>query len=211
MTRSVHKFFLAFGVVVLFISGHGWPLQAKVYVYERPDGSKLITDQKTQRSGYKLQRSYTTTPYRTAPASRRDRPWFATTIKSQYDALIVSTSLKYDLEPSLIKAMIHVESAFDRFAISHAGAMGLMQLMPATAANYQLDNDQFDASKNIETGVQHMRELMDRYANDKKLSLAAYNAGESAVARYEGVPPYWETEDYIAKVLQLYKLYKKEI
>lgn len=180
-------------------------------MYERPDGSKLITDKRRKNKDFKLERSYNTSPYRSSPSTRNSAPYFSAPIKSQYDALIVNTALKYDLEPSLIKAMIHVESAFDRFALSHAGAMGLMQIMPATAANYQLTQDHFNATRNIEAGVQHMRELMDRYSNDKKLSLAAYNAGAGAVSRYRGVPPYQETENYILKVMKLYSVYKKEI
>lgn len=185
------------------------PSNAAVYVYERPDGSKLITDKTYPKSGYKLKRSYKTKPYR--PSSKADTPYHSLPIKSQYDALIVSTSLKYDLEPSFIKAVIHVESSFDRYALSHAGAMGLMQLMPGTAANYQLNQDQFNPDRNIEAGVQHIKELMVRYNKDKRLSLAAYNAGEGAVRKYNGVPPYEETRHYIKKVLTLYNLYKKEI
>jgi len=185
------------------------PALATVYVYELPDGSKLITDRKYRKKGYRLKNSYKTKPYRSS--KNRNAPYHAATIKSQYDALIVSTALKYNLEPSFIKAVIHVESAFDRYAISTAGAMGLMQLMPATAASYQLKQDQFNPRRNVEAGVQHIKELMDRYDNDKKLSLAAYNAGEAAVSRYDGVPPYEETENYIIKVMKLYNLYKKEI
>lgn len=186
-------------------------LNAKIYVYERPDGSKLITDQRRKQKGFKLQRSYKTSPYRSAPKSRNSAPYFAAPVKSQYDALIVNTALRYNLEPSFIKAVVHVESAFDRFALSHAGAMGLMQIMPATAASYALVQNQFDAPRNIEAGVQHMRKLMDRYDNNKTLSLAAYNAGEGAVSRHEGVPPYPETENYIKKVIKLYNIYKNEI
>lgn len=187
------------------------PVYAKVYVYERPDGSKLITDQKANNKGFKLKRSYNTQPYRSSPRSRNNAPYFSSTIKSQYDALIVNKALKYDLEPSFIKAIIHVESAFDRFALSSAGAMGLMQIMPATAASYQLKQDHFNAKRNVEAGVQHLRQLMDRYSGDKTLSLAAYNAGEGAVSKYSGVPPYQETQNYIARVMKLYNLYKKEI
>jgi hypothetical protein len=182
---------------------------ATVYVYERADGSKLITDQKSKKVGLRLKKSYKTEPYRSSKG--RNAPYRAQPIKSQYDALIVNTSLKYDLEPSFIKAIIHVESAFDKYALSHAGAMGLMQLMPATAASYQLNQKQFDANRNIEAGVQHLKDLMDRYDNDKKLSLAAYNAGAGAVSRYNGVPPYDETLDYIKKVMKLYGLYKNAI
>lgn len=182
---------------------------AAVYVYELPNGSKLITDKKQYNKTYKLKNSYKTTPYRSS--KKRNKPYYARPIKSQYDALIVNASLKYDLEPAFIKAVVHIESAFDRYAVSHAGAMGLMQLMPATAAVYQLTQDQFNPDRNIEVGVQHLKDLMNRYDNDKKLSLAAYNAGEGAVSRYGGVPPYEETQNYVVKVMRLYALYKKEI
>ena len=120
-------------------------------------------------------------------------------------------ALKYALEPSFIKAVIHVESAFNEYALSKAGAMGLMQLMPATAARYQLKQNHFNPNLNIEAGVQHIKDLVLRYDNDKKLILAAYNAGAGAVNKHQGVPPYAETQNYIKKVMTLYALYKKEI
>jgi soluble lytic murein transglycosylase-like protein len=189
--------------ITIFSVSASW---ATVYVYERADGSKLITDRKSKKADLKLKKSYKTEPYRSSKG--RSAPYRAKPIKSQYDALIVNTSLKYDLESSFIKAIIHVESAFDKYALSQSGAMGLMQLMPATAADYQLNQNQFDAKRNIEVGVQHLKDLMDRYDNDKKLSLAANNAGAGAVSRYNGVPPYDETLDYINKVMKLYELYK---
>lgn len=181
---------------------------AAVYVYELPDGSKLITDKKMRKKGHTLKRSYNTRPYR---SGRSNQAYRARTIKSQYDPLIVNMALKYNLEPSFIKAVIHIESAFDPYAISSAGAMGLMQLMPATAAIYQLNQNHFDPKRNVEAGVRHLKELMARYDNDKDLSLAAYNAGEGAVAKYSGIPPYPETTAYVKKVKKLYDLYKKEI
>ena len=181
---------------------------AAVYVYTGPDGSTLITDKRIKKTGYKLKRSYKTKPYR---SSGGNAPYFAKPIRSQYDALIVNTALKYDLEPSFIKAVIHVESAFDHLAISKAGAMGLMQLMPATAASYQLTTNTFRPARNVDVGVRHLRDLMDRYNNNKKLSLAAYNAGAGAVSKYNGIPPFKETQNYVVKVMKLYKLYKKEI
>lgn len=198
--------FLLQSLIVAFCLSLSLSANAAIYVYTLPDGSKLITDKKKHKSGYKLKKSYKTSAFRSSP--RSNAPYYASPIESQFDALIVNLALKYDLEPSFIKAIIHVESAFDRFAISHAGAMGLMQLMPATAANYQLKQDHFNARKNIEVGVQHLKELMQRYNDDKTLSLAAYNAGEGAVSRYQGVPPYQETENYIKKVMRLYSLYK---
>ena len=180
---------------------------AAVYVYELPDGSKLITDQRKSNSEYKLKNTYKTTPY--GSSSRRNKPYYASTIKSQYDALIVNTALKYDLEPSFIKAVIHIESAFDRHAVSHAGAMGLMQLMPATARSYDLNNNFFEPRKNMNAGIAHLKYLMERYDDNTTLSLAAYNAGEGAVARYDGIPPYKETQNYVTKVLKLYGKYQE--
>jgi len=201
------KAFLIVGLLLGVVTLNA-PAIAAVYVYELPDGSKLITDKIMRKKGHSLKRSYNTRPYRSGGGSR---PYYARPIKSQYDALIVNMSLKYDLEPAFIKAMIHVESAFDRYALSSAGAMGLMQLMPATAAIYQLNQDQFDPRRNMEAGVRHIKELLGRYDSDKELSLAAYNAGEGAVAKYEGIPPYPETTAYVKKVIRLYHAYKKEI
>ena len=181
---------------------------AAIYVYITPDGSNLISDKKIKKAGYKLKRSYKTKPYR---SGRRNAPYLAKPITSQYDALIVNLALQYGMEPSFIKSVIHVESAFDNEAVSHAGAMGLMQLMPATAASYELVENHFDARKNIEAGVRHMKDLMERYSNDKKLALAAYNAGAGAVSKYEGIPPYEETQNYVIKVMALYSKYKKII
>ena len=181
---------------------------AVIYVYLAPNGSKVITDSRINKPGYVLKKSYSTNSYL---SSTNKSVYKSRTIKSKYDALIVNTALKYDLEPSFIKAVIHVESAFDRYALSPAGAMGLMQLMPATASNYQLKQDHFNPNRNIEVGVQHIKDLMQRYGSDKRLSLAAYNAGQGAVSKYDGVPPFKETRNYIKKVMRLYELYKQEI
>ena len=210
MTVKIHKILLSscllIAVLFLLIGTHN--VHAAVYVYELPDGTKLITDKKQYNKGYTLKNTYKTTTYRNSSANK---PYYATTIKSQYDAYIVNIALKYDLEPSFIKAIMHIESAFDANALSHAGAMGLMQLMPATAANYELTDNHFEPISNIEVGVRHMKDLMDRYNNDKTLSLAAYNAGAGAVSRYNGIPPYKETQAYVVKVMGLYEKYKKEI
>jgi len=216
-TLRLHHYFMRKHYFSLFLStlltlGLCLPsssAHARVYVYVTPDGSKLITDRKVHKKGYVLSKSYNTRPYRSRGG--RNAPYHARTIKSQYDALIVNLALQYGLEPSFVKAIIHVESAFDSSAISSAGAMGLMQLMPATAASYQLKQDHFNPRRNIEAGVQHLKDLMERYSRDKKLSLAAYNAGEGAVSKYNGIPPYEETQNYVVKVMKLYNMYKKEI
>jgi len=117
-----------------------------------------------------------------------------------YADLIDAASVRYGVDPALVTAVIEVESAYRPDARSPKGAMGLMQLMPATARQYALA-DPYDPSANIEAGTRHLRSLLDRY--DVDTALAAYNAGEGPVQRFGGVPPYPETMRYVAKVRTL--------
>lgn len=200
-------FSLVFLISLTCCANISWA-NSTIYVYEKPNGNKVITDNQIHKKGYILKRRYNN---KAAQSGNIQSPYFAKPIASKYDALIVNMALKYALEPSFIKAVIHVESAFNEYALSKAGAMGLMQLMPATAARYQLKQNHFNPNLNIEAGVQHIKDLVLRYDNDKKLILAAYNAGAGAVNKHQGVPPYAETQNYIKKVMMLYALYKKEI
>jgi soluble lytic murein transglycosylase-like protein len=109
----------------------------------------------------------------------------------------------HGVDARLVQAIITVESRFNPKAVSHAGAQGLMQLMPATAARYEVD-DPFDPHANIEGGIRYLRDLLQRFPGDLRRVLAAYNAGEAAVERYGGIPPYPETQDYVARVMTLY-------
>lgn len=120
--------------------------------------------------------------------------------RDAYRPYVISISEKYDVSPVLTEAVIHVESFFDPQATSHAGAIGLMQLMRPTARRYGVYNRR-NPIKNIEAGVQYLRDLMQMFDNDLELVLAAYNAGEGAVMRYGNrIPPYAETKDYVRKV-----------
>jgi soluble lytic murein transglycosylase-like protein len=114
---------------------------------------------------------------------------------------------QYRVPPALVKAVIEAESGYDMTALSPKGAMGLMQLMPDTAASLGVE-DAFEPEANIRGGVGFLKELLDRYDNDYKKALAAYNAGAGAVDRYDGVPEYAETKGYVDKVLKLYKANK---
>ena len=116
-----------------------------------------------------------------------------------FDHHIMAASVQHGISQDLIRAIIQVESQFDRLAVSTAGARGLMQLMPATARAMGV-TDAFDARQNIFGGARYLRVLLGLYGGDISLTAAAYNAGETAVARYKGVPPYKETQDYVRKV-----------
>ena len=116
-----------------------------------------------------------------------------------FDAHIDAAAALHGVSRHLVRAIIQVESAFDSLAISTAGARGLMQLMPATARRFGV-TDSFDARQNIFAGTRYLRILLDTYGDDVSLSAAAYNAGEGAVARYNGIPPYQETQNYVRRV-----------
>ncbi|ETX06218.1 MAG: hypothetical protein ETSY2_18460 [Candidatus Entotheonella gemina] len=120
--------------------------------------------------------------------------------------LVYILARQYDIDAQLVRAIIRVESNFKTRAVSRAGAQGLMQLMPATAARYGV-TDPFDPKANIEGGIRFLKDLWRRYQGDMRRVLAAYNAGERAVKRYGGIPPYPETQRYVARVLALYNTY----
>jgi len=126
----------------------------------------------------------------------------ATQTLAPYRDLIRAAAARHGLAPELVESVIRVESNFEARAVSPKGARGLMQLMPATAAKLGVRNV-FDARQNIEGGVRHLRHLVDRYDGNLALALAAYNAGVEAVGRYGGIPPYPETQAYVARVLRL--------
>ena len=111
---------------------------------------------------------------------------------------------RHGVDRHLIQSVIQAESGFDPLAVSRAGARGLMQLMPETARRYDVNNV-YNPAQNIDGGTRHLKHLMNKYGGNVKIALAAYNAGETVVADYSGIPPYPETKTYIARVLQFYK------
>jgi soluble lytic murein transglycosylase-like protein len=128
----------------------------------------------------------------------------------KYDPLIWRAAQKYGVDYALVKAVIKAESNFNPRAISNAGARGLMQLMPETANALRV-NDPFHPEDNIEGGVRHLRYLLDLFEGNLHLVLAAYNAGEEAVFRYNDIPPYRETQTYIQRVLKYFGNYSDEV
>ena len=121
---------------------------------------------------------------------------------TMYDALIHAASAEHGVRPEFVRAVIQTESHFDARAVSSVGAQGLMQLMPATARRFGV-SDSFDPRQNVFGGVRYLRWLLDKFQGDVALASAGYNAGENAVVRYGGVPPYKETQHYVKKVLAL--------
>jgi hypothetical protein len=123
--------------------------------------------------------------------------------QADIDAAINEAAERHNVDPNLVRSVIKVESNFNPNAVSRKGAMGLMQLMPATARSLNVSNP-FDPQQNVEAGVRHLRKLLDSYGGDVRLSLAAYNAGAGAVARSAGVPRFGETRKYVRRITELY-------
>ena len=124
------------------------------------------------------------------------------------NSVIEKASRKHSIDSALIKAVVRAESNFDPYAVSYAGAQGLMQLMPETADDLDVINP-FDIEENIYGGVKYLKQLLNHFDGDVALSVAAYNAGRSAVIRHGGIPPYKQTKTYVRKVLAFYDGYKK--
>ncbi|MFQ5525595.1 MAG: lytic transglycosylase domain-containing protein [Thermoanaerobaculia bacterium] len=160
---------------------------AEIRVVQRPDGSTYVYNVPNRRRTLGI-----------APAARLSPP-----ASGEIDALVAKHARGASLDAELVRAVIQVESAFDPRARSHKGAMGLMQLMPATAAMYSVA-DPYDPSQNVAAGTRYLRTMLDSFGN-LEVALAAYNAGPAAVKRFGGVPPYPETRDYIEKVMRVYR------
>jgi hypothetical protein len=126
-----------------------------------------------------------------------------------YDHYIMRAADAYQVDPTLIKAVIMAESSYNPRAVSYRGAKGLMQLMPGTAKSLGVA-EPFDPALNIDGGVRYLRQLLDRFEGEVDLALAAYNAGSRYVRKYNGVPPFRATRQYIKKVLELQKKYQQE-
>jgi soluble lytic murein transglycosylase-like protein len=119
-----------------------------------------------------------------------------------YGEIIATMAQAHGVDPMLVSALIQVESGYRPKARSRKGAMGLMQLMPSTARAYKVGNP-FEPKANIEAGIKHLKSLIDRFNGANELALAAYNAGPGAVERFNGVPPYRETRNYVTRILAL--------
>ena len=165
---------------------------AQIYAWRDADGTLVLSS--TARDG-------ATKTYAIPTATtgvRATRP-VAPARARRFEPLIAEYAAAHGVRPDLVRAVIQAESAFNPQAVSHKGAMGLMQLMPATAREMGVENP-FLPEENIRGGVAYLRQLLDRYDRNVELALAAYNAGPGSVERYGAIPPYRETQDYVKKV-----------
>jgi soluble lytic murein transglycosylase-like protein len=179
---------------------------ARIYTYMDAQGQRHYTDV-PDNNRYRL---LVLSPQdRTASGDRYDMQLLAKA--SQFDSIIEHAAVSAAIEPNLLRAVIVVESGFNCRAVSKRGAVGLMQLMPATASRFGVSNP-YDARQNVHAGARYLKFLIDRFGHDIRLALAAYNAGEDAVARNGGqIPPFSETMAYVPRVLKIYRLLGEQL
>jgi soluble lytic murein transglycosylase-like protein len=173
----------------------------QIYSYVDADGQRHYTDV-PDNNRYRL---LVLSPHdRTESGDRYDSMLLAKA--GRYDSIIENAALSASVEPNLLRAVIVVESGFNSRAVSKRGAVGLMQLMPATANRFGVSNP-YDPRQNIHGGAQYLKFLIDRFGQNVRLALAAYNAGEEAVERNGGqIPPFTETMAYVPRVLRIYQM-----
>ena len=189
------------------------PASADIYRYRDRSGTLVFTNAPATPAA-RLMRELPPAPRMLVPLTREAflaelaKP-VPPPIPTSYDRLIREIAERNNVEYALVKAVIKAESDFDRLAVSRKGALGLMQLMPETAAQHQV-RDVFLPRDNIEGGCRHLRMLLDRYGGNLPLAVAAYNAGTRTVEDARGVPPIPETREYLARVLRYRLAYLRE-
>ena len=182
--------------------------QADVYRYVDADGAVLFTNVPPD-SRYKVYlKEKRTKPDPVAQTLASEIRYYDEGARSRYSRHIYAAARLTNLEPALIHAVISAESGYNPLALSHKGAAGLMQLMPATAKRYGVKN-RLDPVQSIHGGARYLRDLVRMFNNDLQLAVAAYNAGENAVVRHGNrIPPYSETMTYVPRVMSYYNKYR---
>ena len=186
---------------VTLLMAAGTPAHTRIYSYVDADGLRHFTD-RPDDNRYRL---LVLSPNDRTESGERYSPMLLARA-AQYDSLIEQAAAAASIEPNLLRAVIVVESGFNSRAVSKRGAVGLMQLMPATGSRFGVAN-LYDPGENIRGGARYLKFLMNRFGQNVGLVLAAYNAGEEAVARNGGrIPPYQETMAYVPKVLRVHRM-----
>jgi soluble lytic murein transglycosylase-like protein len=197
MTGCIKKFITILAVCTIILTAFAPPALADIYRYIDENGVMHFTNAPTSSSN----------EFKLFIRERSKKPAPAWYYSEKYDDLITQASERFGVSFPLLKAIIKAESDFDARAVSKKGAMGLMQIMPQ---NFKLLGlkDPFDPTQNINAGARYFKQLYERFKGKLALSLAAYNAGPTAVDRYKTIPPYEETEQYVKRVLKYYYNYK---
>ena len=194
-------------IVLLLGCGLTRPGWADIYAYTAEDGSVSLSNVPTDER-YSVLIAAPQPAVAAAPAAAMPKARSGLARKAGYDQVVDEVSRTYGLESALLHAVISVESSYNPKAVSKKGAAGLMQLMPQTAKRYGVI-DSLDPLQNLSGGAQYLRDLLRMFNNDVSLALAAYNAGEHAVMKYDNrIPPYRETQHYVPRVLDFYRRYQ---
>lgn len=179
---------------LLCLSSSTW---ADIFKYVAPDGRVYYTDRPAKGYNFRL-------VIRTRPITYSHDLKYASLNKSKFSDMIERAALRHNIDARLLHAVIQAESAYNPNAVSSAGAVGLMQLMPDTARRYGV-TDRRDAEQNVDGGARYLKDLLALFNSNLTLAVAGYNAGEGAVMKYNNtVPPYRETRNYVQHVLSLY-------
>ena len=195
-------FFICFSLVVLLLGSGSSDVWAQVYTYVDENGITVYTDRKPDSSRYRV---HNLGCYGTC---RTGVDWNRTPLKNgEFAHEIAAVADEFSLDSALLRAIMHVESWFQVDAVSSAGAQGLMQLMPATQARFGV-HDPFDPLDNITAGGAYLAWLLNEFNGDLTRAIAAYNAGENAVRRHGGIPPFAETREYVRRVNIMYGRYR---
>jgi hypothetical protein len=199
-------------LLVLLLAAYG-NAQADIYRYVNADGVTTFTNIRPSRGGYEIivREGRGREAEQPGPVARkRVNPvrGYPIAVRTRYARHVGAAANAASLDPLLIHAVISAESGYNPSARSRKGAVGLMQLMPGTAARYGVAN-RYDPAQNVSAGARYLRDLLRLFDNNLVLALAAYNAGEQAVMKHGNrIPPYRETADYVPRVLDFYRAYR---
>jgi soluble lytic murein transglycosylase-like protein len=195
------------GAVALGLAFWGQSADAHADIYRYVDKDGVIHFSNVTKRGKLISKAKSRSKTAAGASSAASASGGLAKTPDEYDAYIREAASLYQIPEALVRAVIRVESNFDPRAISRANAQGLMQLIPATAER-MLVTDPFDARQNVLGGTRYLRVLANLFNGNLQLTLAAYNAGEGAVIKYNGIPPYAETQAYVTKVLEYYNVYR---
>ena len=203
MPRYVSKMRVLFGCLAILLTTVNWSW-ADIYQCKTAGGGMLLTNMYTGGECVRIMKE----TKRSAASAAKPTPAKSGSMVVSFDDIISRYSSHYDLDESLVRAVIKAESNYNPQARSNKGAQGLMQLIPETARDMQV-SDPFDPEDNIRGGSRYLRLMLDEFGGNVELALAAYNAGPNAVKRFGGIPPYQETQNYVVKVKNFHRQYRQ--